>query len=118
MSRKSWIEAIPSLVFAIGIIASTLVVVLASGSGWLIAAGTLLLAVSLLGADVLSSWLRGESLAPSPAAILSAVAFLVACGIAAVQDPNLVAMLIPVLGGGSGVILLRPRGRSSLCERV
>ena len=117
MSRKSWIEAVPSLVFAMGILASTLLVVLASGSGWLMAAGTLLLSVSLLSADVLSSWLRGESLAPSPAAILSAVAFLVACGIVAVKDPSLVAMLIPVLGSGSGVILLRPRGRSSLCGR-
>jgi hypothetical protein len=117
MSRKHWIEAVPSLVFAIGIIASTLLVVLAAGSGWLMAAGALLLAGSLVGADVLSSRLRGESLAPSPTAILSAVAFLVACGIVAIKDPRLVAMLIPVLGSGFGAILVRPRGRSSLCGR-
>ena len=117
MPRKPWIEAAPSLVFALGIIASTLLVVLASGSGWLIAAGTMLLTVSLVGADVLGSWLRGEALAPSPAAVVSAVALLVACGVVAVAEPSLVAMLIPVLGGGSGVILLRPRGRSSVCGR-
>jgi hypothetical protein len=119
MSRKHWNEIIPALVFAIGILASTLVAVLASGSGWLIAASTLLFVVSLLGADVLSSRFRGESLAPSPIAMLLAVAFLVACGIVAVRDPALVATLIPVLGGGSGVSLLwRSKGRSSLCARV
>ena len=118
MSRRYRIEIVPSLVLAIGVLTSTLWVVLAAGSGWLIAAGTLLFALSLVGTDMLSSRLRGESSAPSPIAILSAVAFLVACGIVAIRDPALVAMLIPVLGSGSGITLLvRSKGRSSLCAR-
>ena len=118
MSRKHWTELAPSLVLASGIVLSTLVAVLPMAPGWRVGAGALLLTLSILGADMLSSRLRGESPVPSPVAIVVASAYLVTCGIVALRDPALIAMLIPILGGGASAILLPRRGRSGACERA
>src|SRR6266700_6265526 len=70
MTRKHWIDLSPSLVVGVGIIASTLVAVLAAESGWLVLAGPLLLALTVVSADVLHSRLKRRSSGPSWAALL------------------------------------------------
>lgn len=116
MTRKDSVHLAPALVLALGIIVSSLLTVSASGSLGLVGAGVLLMAVSIVGADVLDAWLRRQSLIPSPQGILAVVALLVACGIVALRGPGLVSMLIPVLGGGSATALLF-KGQSGACYR-
>jgi hypothetical protein len=118
MTRKHWLDLGPSLLVAGGIIVSTLVAVLTAESGWLVLAGPLLLALSVVGADVLASRLRGESSGPSRAALIMGGACLLSCLIVALRDPSLVKTLIPVLGGPTWVtlFLLRPEGRPRACR--
>jgi hypothetical protein len=99
-----------------GIIVSTLIAVSASGSRWLIGAAVVLAAVSIVGADALDGWRRRRSLAPSVQGVVAAAALLVACGIVAIRDFELVAMLIPVLGGGTASAVLF-KGQSCVCAR-
>ncbi len=110
MTRKFWFDLGSSLVAGMGIILATLVTKLAAGSGWLVLAGPLLLAIAFAGADVMNSRLRGKSLRPSPAVLIMGGTFLLA-GAIVVRDPNLLATLIPVVGMAAWVVLLRPEDR-------
>ena len=99
MTRRLWHRRGPALVLAGGILISTAAAVLTSGSPWTVAAGPLLFAAAVLGADVLGR--RAESSAPSREALVLAAAFLVACGTIALADPRLLPAVIPVLGGSA-----------------
>jgi hypothetical protein len=119
MTRKSWRALGPSLVLAAGIVVSTLAALLAARSGWLVLAGPLLLALAVVGADVLDSRLRGRSSRPSRAAFLLGGAFLWAGLIVALRDPGLVKTLVLVLGPMSWVTLfLRAEGRRRPCRSL
>jgi hypothetical protein len=119
MTRKHWLDLGPSLLVAAGILLSTLLAGLAARSGWLVLAGPLLLALAVVSADLLSARLRGKSARPSPAALLLAGSFLLACAIVALRDPGLVKTLPPILGGAAWVALLRrDGGRRRTCRAV
>jgi hypothetical protein len=107
MARKTWIELGPSLMAGAGIIVSTLTASLAAKAGWLVMAGPLVLALAVVGADLLASRLQGRSSDPSPAALLLGVSFLVAGAIVASRDPGLVKPLLPTFGI-MGWVALRP----------
>lgn len=108
MRRTHWIGPGPALVLASGLLISTAIVALASASAWAVAAGALVFALSLVGADVMGSRQRGESSGPSRGAVLLAAAWLVACGMIGLTDPASLAIAIPILGGGVATpILLR-----------
>jgi hypothetical protein len=113
MTRKFWFELGSSLVVGTGIILATLVTKRAAGYGWLVLAGPLLLALALVGSDVLNSRLRGKSSRPSPAALILGAAFLIAGAI--VRDPNSVATLIPIVGMAAWVVLVLPESRRNTC---
>jgi hypothetical protein len=98
MARKYWLDLGPSLLVGAGIVAATFVAVLAAESGWLVLAGPLLLALTVVGADVLGSRLRGKPSRPSWTALFIGGSFLLAGLIVALRDPSLVKTLIPVLG--------------------
>ena len=118
MTRKYWFELGPSLLVGVGIVVSTLVAVMATNFGWLVLAGPLLLALAVVSADVLASRLRGETSGPSAAALILSTAFLLAGLIVAIRDPGLVQALIPIIGAGSWVTLLRrPDGRRT-CRAI
>jgi hypothetical protein len=109
MTRKYWLDLTPSLLVGIGIILATLVAVLAAKSGSLILAAPLVLALAVVGADVLARRLRGASSGLSPAALILAAAFLLAGAIVASRDPSLVSSLIPIIGVTAWVaLLMRP----------
>jgi protein-S-isoprenylcysteine O-methyltransferase Ste14 len=110
MTRKFWFDLGSSLLAGMGIIVATFVTKLAAGSGWLVLAGPLLLAIAFVGADMMNSRLRGKSLRPSPAVLIMGGAFLLA-GAIVIRDPNLVATLIPIIGVAAWVALLRPDDR-------
>jgi hypothetical protein len=117
MTQKHWADLGPSLVVGAGIIVSTLVAVLAAESGWLVLAGPLLLALTVVSADLLQSRLRGGSSGPSLAALLLGGAFLLAGVIVAFREPSLVPTLIPICGSAAWVTLLRPQ-RGKACRGI
>jgi hypothetical protein len=110
MTRKFWFDLGSSLLAGMGIIVATLVSKLAAGSGWLVLAGPLVLAIAFVGADLVNSRLQGKSLRPSPAVLIMAGTFLLASAIV-VRNPNVVATLIPIVGMAAWVVLLRPDDR-------
>ena len=110
MKRQQWLDLSPSVVLGVGIIGSTLISVRGGGSGWLFFAGPLLLALTVVCADVLHSRLKGRPSGPSWATLLSGGAFLVA-GMIVSRDPNLVSTLIPICGSAAWItVLLHPEG--------
>jgi len=117
MPRKFWLGLGPSLLVGMGIILATLVAKLAAGSGWLVLGGPLLLALAVVGADVLDSRLKGKSSSPSPAALILGTTFLLA-GAIVVRNPNHVSTLIPIVGMSAWVVLLRPENRRNTCSGI
>jgi hypothetical protein len=116
MMRGYWLRFGPALVLASGLSISTAIAVLTSDSAWAVAAGPLLFALSLVGADAMGSRLRGGSSGPSREAVLLAAALLVACGMTALTEPTSLAIVIPILGGGAATpILLRSERRRNPC---
>ena len=115
MTLKYLLALGPSLLVAVGIVVSTFIAVLAAESGWLVLAGPLLLALAVVGADVLDSRLRGKPSGPSAAALILGGAFVLA-GLIVVRDPTLVKTLIPIVGVAAWVVLLRPANRPNACR--
>lgn len=119
MTPKYWLGLSPSVIVGAGIILSTLVAVLAGESRWLVLGAPLLLAIVVVGADVLDSRLRGESSGPSPAALILGGSFLLAGLIVTLGDPSLVKALIPVIGAAGWVtLLLRSESRRKTCKAI
>lgn len=117
MVRKHWLYLGPKLVIGAGILASTLVALLAAESGWWVLTGPLLLAATVIAADVLDSRLRGDPSGPTRAALLWAGMFLVTGLIVTLRDPSLVKTLLPVIGpAGWLVIVIRSRGGRPVCR--
>jgi len=117
MARKYWLDLGPTLIVGTGIVAATFVAVLTAKSGWLVLAGPLLLALTVVGADVLGSRLRGKPSRPSLIALSIGGSFLLAGLIVALRDPSLVKTLIPVIGITSWpALMLRPRGPRKTCR--
>jgi hypothetical protein len=120
MPRKAWLALVPSLLVGVGIVVATLIAVWTAESGWLVLAGPLCLALSVLGADVVASRLKGESSStPSWPALLLAGSFLLAGWIVALRDPNLVKTLILAIGVTAWAPLqMRPESRRRACRRL
>jgi hypothetical protein len=119
MKRRFWFDLGPSLLIGLGIIAATSLAKRAADSGWLVLAAPVFLALTVLGADILNSRLRGESMRPTPAALLLAASILLACGIVTLKSPRLVATLIPISGSAAWVtLLLSPASRRNVCDGV
>ncbi len=116
MTRKHWVDVGPSLVVGAGIIVATLIAPRATNSGWLVVAGQLLLALAVVGADMLRSRLQGSSSGPSAASLILAGGFLLAAVIATLREPKIAATLIPITGAAAWVVLLRPQGGRKACE--
>ena len=117
MARKYWLELGPTLLVGTGIVAATFVAVLAAESGWLVLAGPLLLALTVVGADVLGSRLRGKPSRPSWTALLVGGSFLLAGLIVALRDPSLVKTLIPVIGVTAWpTLMMRPGSPRKACR--
>ena len=117
MNRRHRGELTPNLIVGGGIIAATVIAMLAATSGWLVLAGPLLLAVVVVSADLLGSRLRGESAGPSRAALCQGIVLLLAGLIVALRDPSLVKTLLPILGASAWVTLMpRLHDRRTTCR--
>jgi hypothetical protein len=109
MTKKYLLGLSPSLLVAVAIIASTFIAVRAAGSGWMIMAAPLLLALTFVGADALSSRLREQGDGPSSAGLILGATFLVAGVVLTLRDPNLIKAFIPAVGAASWITLLMSR---------
>ena len=118
MRRKFWQDLSSSLLVAVGILVSTFVASRAAGSGWLVLTGPLLLALAVVGADVLNARLIGESFSPSWAALLMGGSCLLASLIVTLRDPTLVKTLMPMIGMAAWVTVLRPESGSKTCKNI
>jgi len=118
MTRKYWRDLTPSILVAVGIVASTFVAARAAGFGWLVLAGPLLLALAVVGADVLNARLRGESPSPSWAALIMGGSCLLAGLIVTLRDPALVKTIMPIIGMAAWVTVLRPESGSTACKNI
>jgi hypothetical protein len=101
----------PALLMALLVLIASALAVAAPRASWAAFAGPILLALGLVGIDLVQRrrWL------PSPGALLVAAAILVACGIVA-PDLNRLAGLIPILGGCAAVpVILRHEGARPSC---
>ncbi len=104
-------QLLPSMVLAGGILVGTAVAVSTPSALWWI--GPLLLAFSIVGARVLDNSIAARrKTAGVGSAVFIAIAFFVATALVAYADPAWVAMMIPVLGGGSVAVLSEPSGCS------
>jgi len=109
---------ITSLVVAAAILVSTWLAVQAAGSGWLVLAGPLLLAIAIVSADTLKRRLDPAAAHPALVAFVLAIAVLCSATIVALSDPTRVAVLLPVLGAGGWLPLLaRTRARCATGAR-
>ncbi len=117
MTRKYWLDLTPSLLIAAGILVSTYIAGLTEKSGWLVLTAPLLLSLTILAADVLSSRLRGKPSRPSLVALLFAASFLLA-SLIVIHNPAMVKMLIPLNGAAGWVSLQRPNKHRNSCTTV
>jgi hypothetical protein len=118
MTRKFWRDLSASLLVAVGILVSTFVAAREAGSGWLVLTGPLLLALAIVGADVLNARLRGESSSPSWAALFMGGSCLLAGLIVARRDPALVKTFMPIVGMAAYVSVLRPASGRKACKNI
>jgi hypothetical protein len=118
MTLKYWRDLSPSILVAVGIVVSTFIAARAAGSGWLVLTGPLLLALAVVGADVLNARLRGASSAPSWAALFMGGSCLLAGLIVTRRDPTLVKTLMPIIGMAAWVTVLRPESGSKACRNI
>jgi len=90
---------LPPAVLATGIIAATLVATLVSDSLWWV--GPLVMAVAMVGARALHNFLGALGRSGLGRATGLAAAVFAGTAIVAYADPNWVAMMMPILAGGS-----------------
>ena len=93
------IVLVRSLILVVGIITATMISLRTSESGWLVLAGPLVLACSIVLASVVGH--RADSRKSLAAGLILGASVVLASAIA---DPPNVAMLIPILGGGAVVV--------------
>jgi len=118
MTRKYWRDITPSILVAVGIVVSTFVASRAAGFGWLVLGGPLLLALAVVGADVLNARLRGESPSPSWAALLMGGSCLLAGLIVTLRAPALLKPLMPIIGIAAWVTVPRPDIGRKACRNI
>lgn len=114
MARKLRIDLGPALMVGVGILVSTFVAALATA--WWVLAAPVLLALAVVGADVVRSRLRGMTSGPSPTALLLTGAILLAGLSVTLRDPALVKTLLPLVGAAAWAVLLpHSRNRRTPC---
>jgi hypothetical protein len=109
----------PALFLAVVMLVATALAVAAPHASWTAVAGPLLLALALVGTDLVDRRRSGRRLLPSPSVLLVAATLLVACGIVASRGLDRLAGMFPILGSCAAVpIILRHKGAPTSCRRA
>ena len=106
----------PILLLAVGVIASTIVAWLLSHSSWLALLGPAIMALALIGTSAMIPQPHVVRRKAIRRAIILGASLLLASAIVVTKDPALLALIMPILGGGAGaaVATIPKRGASSL----
>jgi hypothetical protein len=103
----------PALFLAAVMLAASALAAAAPHSLWAAVAAPLLLALGLVGTDLV----QRRRFRLSPEVLLLAAAILVACGIVASRGPDQLALMIAVFGSSVAIpVVLRPRGARTPCR--
>lgn len=97
----------PALFMALLILVASALTKVTPHVPWAVLAGPVLLALGLIGIDLV----RRRRWLPSPSALLVAAAILGACGILASGDRQYLAAMVPILGTCAAVPVIRRRER-------
>ena len=100
MNRITKYGAVPSLLLAIGVLVSTIVASQLSNS-WLTLVGSVIMAVTLIGACALIPQSEGVHRKAMQSAIIIGTALLLASVVVVLKNPALLASLMPILAGGA-----------------
>jgi hypothetical protein len=90
-----------ALVLAAGILGGTALAVATRDRGWWVLSGPIALALSF----VVVAWSRPGRRASAPAAWILAAAAIGSAVLVAAKDPEIVALLLPIVGAGGFVLL-------------
>src|SRR5579859_7867331 len=96
---------LPALALAAVALVATWIAVHVGGSGWMVLAAPLLLALALLAADVWQAHLQGLPLRPSQGVLMLGISVVVAALIVGLGDAKQVQGLMPVLAAVSAVAI-------------
>ena len=111
MSRNRLMDLVPSIILALGMLASSGVAVITSASGWLVMAGPLVMALAMAGAGLVDYRLSGAYPGTLRVALILGAAILLAGAIVAGRDPGRVATLLPILGSSASIPLIMSAAR-------
>jgi len=111
MSNRHWVEVVPGLVIGAGILVASFVAKATEHS--FVMAGPLLLALSVLAADLLNARLLGLPRRPGAAALIMGGSIMLMGLMLTLSDAHTVLTMLPVVGAVSWIALLRetPRAR-------
>jgi uncharacterized membrane protein len=110
MTRKDALALVPTLIVGVAIVVSTFIMVRTRHSAWQGLAGPLLLASSVVVADVLTLRLRGDYSGPTRAGLTAAVAIAISGLVLIGMNVKTADMFIPLCW-----IAVMPRGRRRVC---
>ena len=114
--RTIWKDLLPSIVLAIGILASSAVAKQTTESGWMMIAGPLIMVLSVVVASVLGTRLTGTGTSTFRTALMLGAVIVVTAGILWYRDPARLAEAMPMLGVAVAFpLILKPRGRGDRC---
>ncbi len=108
---------IAPIILAAGIVSSTVVAILTSGSRWLVLAGPLLMAIAIFAVGAIDHRSFGASRARLWTALILGGALFLASLILAQRDPALVASNLPIFGGVSAVLVGASLGKGTQGDR-
>lgn len=112
MSNRHWIEVVPGLVIGVGILVASFVAKATEHSPAFVMTGPLLLALSVLAADLLNARLLGLPRRPGAAALMMAGSVVLMGLLLTLSDAHTTLSMLPVVGAVSWIALWRETPQS------
>ena len=104
-------ELVPSILLALGILASTAVAAWVSVQGWMIIAGPVVLVLAIIAAVVVDSRLPGTPPGSWRSTLIMCAVVLLASLLVLLRDPGRMASLLPLVGAVAAMPLVSSAAR-------
>ena len=114
MTKSGTMGIGPSLILGAGVLASTILSVLFSHSAWLVLLGPVTMAAVMIGTSVLGPLPNAARRRAIWMSVILGAALILASVIVATGEPEMLALILPVLAGSSaGVLVTTPLSKGS-----
>jgi len=114
MTKSGTMGIVPSLLLGFGVLASTILSVLFSHSAWLVLLGPATMATVMIGTSALGPLPNVARRRAVWMSIILGAALILASVIVAIGEPEMLALVLPVLAGSSaGVLVTTPLSKVS-----